>query len=45
LLRNRELLNARQTKHLRGIVVPGYMNEQPGARPAAARELATLLGT
>ena len=45
LLRNRHLLNAKQTKHLRSIVVPGYMNEQPGARPKAASELAKLLGT
>jgi hypothetical protein len=45
LLRNRHLLNAKQTKHLRGIVVPGYMNEHPGARPKPARELAILLGT
>jgi hypothetical protein len=45
LLRNRKLLNIRQTKHPRGIVVPGYMNEKPGARSATARRLAQLLGT
>lgn len=45
LLRNRKLLNVKQTKHPRGIVVPGYMNEQPGARPKAAKQLAALLGT
>jgi hypothetical protein len=45
LLRNRKLLNAKQTKHLRGTVVPGYMNEQPGARSKPAKELAKLLGT
>jgi hypothetical protein len=45
LLRNSKLLNAKQTKHLRGITVPGYMNEQPGARPKPAKELAALLGT
>jgi hypothetical protein len=45
LLRNRDLLNVKQTKHLRGIVVPGYMNERPGARSAPARRLAKLLGT
>jgi hypothetical protein len=45
LSRNRKLLNVKKTKHPRGIVVPGYMNEQPGARSRAARELARLLGT
>lgn len=45
LLRNSKLLNVKQTKHLKGIVVPGYMNEKPGARPAPARGLAKLLGT
>ena len=45
LLRNRKLLNAKQTKHLKGIVVPGYMNEQPGARSVSATSLARLLGT
>lgn len=45
LLRNHKLLNAKQTKHLRGIVVPGYMNEQPGARSKPAKGLAKLLGT
>jgi len=29
----------------RGIVVPGYMNEQPGARSVSAKSLAKLLGT
>jgi hypothetical protein len=45
LLRNSKLLNAKQTKHLRGIAVPGYMNEQPGARSKPAKDLAMLLGT
>jgi len=45
LLRNHRLLNVKQTKHLKGIEVPGYMNEQPGARPASAKSLAKLLGT
>lgn len=45
LLRNRKLLNVKQTKHPRGIVVPGYMNEQPGARSVSAKSLAKLLGT
>lgn len=45
LLRNSKLLNVKQTKHPRGIVVPGYMNEQPGARSKPAKSLARLLGT
>jgi hypothetical protein len=45
LLRNRKLLNVKQTKHPRGIVVPGYMNEQLGARSVSAKNLAKLLGT
>lgn len=45
LSRNRKLLNVKQTKHPRGIIVPGYMNEQPGARPKPAKRLAKLLGT
>ncbi len=45
LLRNSKLLNAKQTKHLRGTIVPGYMNEQPGARSRPAGDLAKLLGT
>ncbi len=43
LLRNRKLLNIKQTKHLRALKVPGFMNEQPGARSNAATQLATLL--
>jgi hypothetical protein len=45
LLRNHKLLNAKQTKNLRGTVVPGYMNELPGARSKPAKDLAKLLGT
>lgn len=45
LRRSSHLLNARQTKHLRGITVPGYMNEQPGARSKPAKDLAKLLGS
>ncbi len=45
LLRNHKLLNVKQTKHPRGILVPGYMNEKPGARSAPAKGLAKLLGT
>lgn len=45
LLRNSKLLNAKQTKNLRGTTVPGYMNEQPGARSKPAKDLAKLLGT
>jgi len=43
LLRNRSLLNTKQTKHLRRISVPGYMNEQPGARSKPAKGFAKLL--
>ena len=45
LLRNQKLLNVRQTRYPRRIAVPGYMNEQPGARSVSARNLAKLLGT
>jgi hypothetical protein len=45
LLRNSKLLNVKQVKHPKGIVVPGYMNEPPGARSASAKNLAKLLGT
>ena len=45
LLRNSKLLNVKQVKHPKGIVVPGYMNESPGARSASAKGLAKLLGT
>jgi hypothetical protein len=45
LLRNSKLLNVKQVKHPKGIVVPGYMNEPPGARSASATGLAKLLGT
>jgi hypothetical protein len=43
LLRNRELLNVKQTKYPKGIVVPGYMNANRGARSAPAKDLAKLL--
>jgi hypothetical protein len=45
LLRNSKLLNVKQVKHPKGIVVPGYMNELPGARSTSAKSLAKLLGT
>jgi hypothetical protein len=45
ILRNSKLLNAKQVKHPKGIVVPGYMNELPGARSLPAKALAKLLGT
>jgi hypothetical protein len=45
LLRNNKLLNVKQVKHPRGIIVPGYMNEAPGARTKSAKTLAKLLGT
>jgi hypothetical protein len=45
LLRNKDLRNVKQTKHPRAIVVPGYMNERPGARSKPARHFAKLLGT
>jgi hypothetical protein len=45
LLRTSRLLNVKQTKHLKRIVVPGYMNEKPGARSTSAKSLAKLLRT
>ena len=45
LLRNSKLLNVKQVKHPKGIIVPGYMNEPPGARSASAKGLAKVLGT
>jgi len=44
ILRNSKLLNKKTTKHFRGIEVPGYMNESPGARTRHARRLANVLG-
>jgi len=44
LLRNPDLLNKRQTKHLRRVVVPGFMNDaQRGRKSRGAAELAALL--
>jgi len=43
ILRNSKLLNVKQTKHLRGIVVPGYMNGKRGALSKSARSVARLL--
>lgn len=45
LLRNGKLLNVKQVKHPKGIVVPGYMNEPRGARSGSATGLAKILGT
>jgi len=45
LSRNSKLVNNRSTKHFLLTQVPGYMNEEPGARTREARDLALLLGT
>jgi hypothetical protein len=45
LARNSDLLNAKQIKHLRTIVVPGYMNDLRGAPSTSAKKLAKLLGS
>jgi hypothetical protein len=45
LLRNSKVLNVKQVKHPKRIIVPGYMNEPPGARSAPAKGLAKLPGT
>jgi hypothetical protein len=45
LIKNPKLVNKSTTKHLREIHVPGYMNEQPGARSREAQHLSKLLRT
>jgi hypothetical protein len=45
LQRNPELLNKRTTKYLKRLHVPGYINDQRGARTTDARSLASLLKT
>jgi hypothetical protein len=45
LQRNGELLNKKTTRYLKGLQVPGYLNDSPGARPKSARALARLLNT
>ena len=45
LQRNRELLNKKTTRYLKGLQVPGYLNDNPGARPKSAKALARLLKT
>jgi hypothetical protein len=44
LHRNRELLNKKMTRY-KAMHVPGYLNDQPGARTLEARDLALLLKT
>ena len=45
LSRNGELLNKKTTRYLKGLHVPGYLNEAPGARTKNAKALARLLRT
>jgi hypothetical protein len=45
LQRNSELLNKKMTRSLKGLQVPGYLNESPGARSKNAKALAKLLNT
>jgi hypothetical protein len=45
LQRNSELLNKKTTRYLKGLQVPGYLNDSPGARPKNAKALARLLKT
>jgi hypothetical protein len=45
LQRNPDLLNKKQTKFLKEMSVPGFMNDSAGARSKSAREMASLLGT
>ena len=45
LQRNRELYNKKTTKYLKELHVPGYINDQKGARPKNAKALAELLKT
>jgi hypothetical protein len=39
LRRNQSLVNARKIKHLKGLKVPGYLNNDPGKMTDAASEL------
>ena len=39
LRQNENLINASKIKHAKGLVVPGYMNNEPGSMTSAASEL------
>jgi hypothetical protein len=45
LQRNCKLLNKKTTRYLKRLHVPGYLNDNPGARPKMVKALARLLGT